>query len=57
VAPFNYVNLVWAALFGVIIFGDLPDRWTLVGAGIIVASGLYILFRERKAAMAMRETV
>jgi len=57
VAPFNYANLVWAAVFGVIIFGDLPDAWTLAGAGIIVASGLYILFRERKAARAMRDVV
>ncbi len=57
VAPFNYVNLVWAALFGLVIFGDLPDRSTLIGAGIIVASGLYILFRERKVAVSMREPV
>lgn len=55
VAPFNYVNLIWAALFGLLIFGDVPDGQTLLGAGIIVASGLYILFRERKAALAPRE--
>ena len=46
VAPFNYTNLIWATLFGFIIFGDLPDRWTITGAVIIVASGLYIFHRE-----------
>jgi len=46
VAPFNYTNLIWATLFGFIIFGDLPDRWTISGAVIIVASGLYIFHRE-----------
>jgi len=46
VAPFNYTNLIWATLFGFVIFGDLPDRWTITGAAIIVASGLYIFHRE-----------
>jgi len=46
VAPFNYTNLIWATLFGFVIFGDLPDRWTITGAVIIVASGLYIFHRE-----------
>jgi hypothetical protein len=31
-----------------LVFGQLPDRWTLAGAGIVIASGLYILSRERK---------
>ena len=46
-APFGYSNLIWATLAGFVIFGDLPDRWTVVGAIIIAASGLYIVHRER----------
>lgn len=47
IAPFNYTTLLWATLYGYILFGDLPDRWTLLGAAIIIASGLYIFYRER----------
>ena len=48
VAPFNYANLLWAAVFGLIVFGDLPDPWTVVGAAMIAGAGLYILRRERR---------
>jgi drug/metabolite transporter (DMT)-like permease len=48
VAPFIYVELVGSTLFGLAIFADLPDAWTWVGAAIIVASGLYITYREHK---------
>lgn len=47
VAPFSYSNLIWATLLGFIVFGDLPDQLTLVGAVVIAASGLYIVHRER----------
>lgn len=47
IAPFNYLQLVGAALLGYILFGDIPDFWSWVGAGVIVASGLYIGHRER----------
>jgi drug/metabolite transporter (DMT)-like permease len=47
VAPFNYVQLVGAALLGYLVFGDIPDFWSWVGAGVIVCSGLYIGHRER----------
>ncbi len=47
VAPFSYTNLIWATLVGYAVFGDLPDRWTILGALIIAASGLYIVHRER----------
>jgi drug/metabolite transporter (DMT)-like permease len=46
-APFSYVQLIWAALFGYMIFGSLPDRWIALGTAIIVASGLYTIHRER----------
>lgn len=47
VAPFAYSNIVWAVVFGLVIWGDLPDIWTLVGAAILVASGLYVFHREQ----------
>jgi len=47
VTPFGYSSLIWATLFGFAVFGELPDRWTLLGALIIAASGLYIVHRER----------
>jgi drug/metabolite transporter (DMT)-like permease len=47
VAPFSYTSLIWATLFGYVLFSDLPDRWTLVGACLIISSGLYIFHRER----------
>lgn len=46
-APFIYTQLLWSVLLGYGIFGDVPSRWTLLGAAIIVASGLYLLARER----------
>lgn len=48
VAPFKYTSIVWAVLFGYLIFGDLPDGWTLFGAGLVIFAGLYILHRETR---------
>jgi drug/metabolite transporter (DMT)-like permease len=45
--PFNYLMLVYAALFGWIFFGDVPDRWTVAGAALVVGSGLYTFHRAR----------
>ncbi|MBL8582683.1 MAG: DMT family transporter, partial [Rhizobiaceae bacterium] len=55
-APYPYVQMVWAILFGWLIFDQLPDRWTLLGSGIIVASGLYIVHREHRLRLALRTT-
>ena len=46
-APFIYAQIVWMMALGYFIFGDLPDRWTLIGASVVIASGLYLLYRER----------
>jgi drug/metabolite transporter (DMT)-like permease len=46
VSPFQYTLIVWAALFGWLFFGEWPDNWMIAGAVIIVASGLYLLWRE-----------
>lgn len=48
VAPFKYSSLLWGTLIGYLMFGDQPDRWTIVGALIIVAAGTYVLHRESK---------
>ena len=47
VAPFRYFALLWAMLTGYLVFGDRPDLPMVVGAAIIVLSGLYTLYRER----------
>lgn len=49
-APFRYTGLVWALVLGWFVFGDWPDGLTLVGAGIVVGSGLFTLYRERAVA-------
>jgi drug/metabolite transporter (DMT)-like permease len=46
-APFMYTQLVWVIVLGFMVFADVPNSWTLAGAGIVVGSGLYILHRER----------
>lgn len=48
VAPLQYTLLLWAVVFGWMFFGDVPRIGMLVGAGLIVASGLFIFFRERQ---------
>lgn len=47
VAPFRYTALLWAILLGYILFGETPDRPMIVGASMIVMSGLYAFYRER----------
>ena len=48
VTPFRYIRLVFALVIGVTVFGESPDALTLIGAAIIVASGIYTILRERK---------
>ena len=50
IAPFRYALLIWGTLWGVAIWGDLPDRWTLAGASAIIGSGLYLFYRETRLA-------
>ena len=50
IAPFEYSALLWATLFGYLLWSELPDRITLLGAGFIIASGLYIIYREARQA-------
>jgi len=53
-APISYTQLPWVTIGGYLVFDNLPDRWTLVGAAIIIASGLYTAHRERVRARAAR---
>lgn len=46
-APFAYLQILCAAGLGNLIFGEVPDRWSLAGGAIIIASGLYLIHRER----------
>src|SRR2546429_3931993 len=46
-APFSYTQLLWVSILGFVIFGEVPDVWTVTGAAFIVASGLYTAHRER----------
>ena len=48
IAPFRYTALLWAIVLGYLTFGDLPDAAMIAGATIVVCSGLYALYRERK---------
>jgi drug/metabolite transporter (DMT)-like permease len=47
VAPFRYSALLWAMMLGYVVFGDVPDAMMVLGASIIVLSGLYAFYRER----------
>jgi drug/metabolite transporter (DMT)-like permease len=49
-APLIYTQLIWMTALGIILFGQWPDHWTMLGAAVIIASGIYIWHRERKRA-------
>jgi drug/metabolite transporter (DMT)-like permease len=50
IIPYKYLSLIWAALFGYLMWGDIPDRWLVMGAGLVVGSGIYIMHRESQLA-------
>ncbi len=50
-APFRYSGIIWGVLFGFLIWGDLPDRWVIAGAVVVIGSGLYIYWREQRRAV------
>jgi drug/metabolite transporter (DMT)-like permease len=51
VQPYSYTLLVWVALLGLVVFGDFPDLWTIVGTAVIVASSLYTWHHDRRIAV------
>lgn len=56
-APYPYLQIVWMVLFGYLVFDQLPDGWTLAGAAVIVASGLYIVHREHRLRLRERSAL
>ena len=48
VVPYQYSMIVWAVIFGFVVFGDVPSWATIVGAAIIIGAGLYIFIREQR---------
>ena len=48
-APFIYTEIVWMIALGYLVFGDVPNHWTLAGVAVVISSGLYLLYRERVA--------
>jgi len=53
VAPFRYTGLLWATLIGYLLFADIPDELTIAGSALVIGSGLYTLYRERRVSKAM----
>jgi drug/metabolite transporter (DMT)-like permease len=48
VVPYQYSMIVWAVMFGYVVFGDVPSWATIIGAVIIISAGFYIFLRERQ---------
>jgi len=48
IAPVQYTQILWATLYGALFFNEFPDIWVAVGAGIIIASGLFVVWRETR---------
>jgi drug/metabolite transporter (DMT)-like permease len=57
VMPMDYSGLIWATLFGWLLFGALPGGWTYVGAPVIIASSLYIAWREHRRGLPLSPLV
>jgi drug/metabolite transporter (DMT)-like permease len=47
-SPFIYSQMIWMIMLGYFVFGDIPNHWTLAGAATVIASGLYLISRERR---------
>ncbi len=54
VAPFRYTAMIWAVLLGYVVWGEIPDQWTLIGSGIVIASGILLAVREARAMRKLR---
>jgi drug/metabolite transporter (DMT)-like permease len=53
-APFSYTQLIWVILIGYLVFGDFPDRWSLAGIAVIMASGIYIATHQHLSERQLR---
>ena len=57
VAPMQYSQILWAVFYGALLFDESPDGWTIVGVSVIIASGLYIVFRESRRNVSAHQPV
>lgn len=57
VAPMQYSQILWATLFGALFFNEFPDQFVFIGAAIIIASGVYIVWRETIENVSARQPV
>ena len=48
VAPFEYSSMIWAILYGLLVFNDFPDAYTWAGAAVVIVAGLLMLWRDRQ---------
>lgn len=46
IAPFRYTSLIWAIVLGIVLLAEMPDRWMLIGAAIVIGAGIYAFHRE-----------
>lgn len=54
IAPFDYVSMIWAIIVGWFLFGELPQSIIMIGASIVVAAGIYVIWRERQLGLDRR---
>jgi drug/metabolite transporter (DMT)-like permease len=54
IAPFDYLSMLWAIMIGWFLFGELPQSIVMVGAGIVVAAGIFVIWRERRLGLDRR---
>jgi drug/metabolite transporter (DMT)-like permease len=55
-APFDYMSILWAFLFGFVLFGEIPTVFVFAGAAIVATSGLFVIWRERRLGIARIRT-
>ena len=57
VAPMHYSQMIWAVVYGFAFFDELPDQMTIIGSSVIIASGLYVVFRETRTSISKNTPV
>ncbi|MCP5074768.1 MAG: DMT family transporter [Rhodobacteraceae bacterium] len=57
VAPLQYTQIIWAVFFGMLFFNETPDIWVAVGTAIVIASGVFVVFRETRPSVSQNSPV
>jgi drug/metabolite transporter (DMT)-like permease len=55
VAPFEYTSMIWAVALGWVLFGDVPQQVVLIGAAVVIAAGIFVIWREKQLGMLRSE--